>query len=54
MSILSLLWVWSLTGGEGHSIFYTGFLDSASDQEQNRTGRGSPASPTGSTTLPAK
>lgn len=45
-------------GGEGHSIFYTGFLDSASangtDHPPVGGSVGSPTSPNGSTTLPAK
>lgn len=46
------------SGGEGHSIFYTGFLDSAStngnDHPQADGAADSPTSPNGSTTLPAK
>lgn len=44
-----------LVGGEGHSIFYTGFLDNTSTNGHLTPDRAaSPISPNGSTTLPAK
>lgn len=45
------------TGGEGQSVFYTGFLDNNSTNGHNHPqvdGKGSPTTPNGSTTLPAK